>query len=91
MKRVIIFHGTGGSPQENWFPWLKNILQERGIEVVIPQFPTPQHQTPENWHAVMEPYLPLITPETVLIGHSLGGAFLLRVMEKLHVQVEMAI
>ncbi|MBI5073039.1 hypothetical protein HZA99_04435 [Candidatus Woesearchaeota archaeon] len=46
MKYAIIVHGTDGHPQENWFPWLKEKLKLYGYEVFVPQFPTPQNQTP---------------------------------------------
>ena len=82
-KNAFIFHGTEGHPQENWFPWLKAELEKRGIQTIVPQFPTPQNQTLENWLKVMEPYKNQITTDTIFIGHSLGGVFTLRLLEKL--------
>ena len=38
---IFIFHGTEGHSQENWFPWLKAKLEEKGCKVFVPQFPTP--------------------------------------------------
>lgn len=90
MTNVFIFHGTGGHPKENWFPWLKKELESLDVKVIVPQFPTPDNQTLENWFAVFERHLAEYTPDTILIGHSLGGAFLLRVLEKYDVQVKAA-
>ncbi len=30
MKNYFIIHGSFGSSQENWFPWLENKIIERG-------------------------------------------------------------
>jgi len=90
MKNAIIFHGTGGHPQENWFPWLKVELEKLGYTVMIPQFPTPNNQTPETWFKVFSNYEKELNPETILIGHSLGGGFLLRVLEHIKTKVKAA-
>ena len=90
MNSAFIFHGTAGHPQENWFPWLKKELEELGYDVIVPQFPTPKNQTLENWFKVFEQYREKYTQNTILIGHSLGGAFLLRVLEKYNIKVKAA-
>ncbi len=90
MKTAFIFHGTEGFPEENWFPWLKQKLEDSGYKTIVPQFPTPENQTLENWFKVFEKYIDSYTPETILIGHSLGGAFLLRVLEKYDIKIKSA-
>lgn len=90
MINVFIFHGTEGHPGENWFPWLKNELEKQDCNVIVPQFPTPENQTPETWFKVLKEFEGLITPNTILIGHSLGGAFLLRVLEAIRTKVKAA-
>ncbi len=87
---AFIFHGTAGYPGENWFPWLKKELESSGCNVIIPQFPTPEGQTLGNWFEVFEQYKQDYGPETILIGHSLGGAFLLRVLERYNVKIKAA-
>jgi len=83
MKNAFIFHGTGGFPEENWFPWLKTELENHDIAVTVPEFPTPKGQSFDAWLEIMKPYQNAITPDTLLIGHSLGGLFLLRYLEQL--------
>ncbi len=82
-SNIFIFHGTAGHPSENWFPWAKAEFEKRGYIVIVPQFPTPEGQSLVAWMAVLEPYRPQINADTILIGHSLGGLFLLRVLEQL--------
>lgn len=79
----FIVHGTGGSRTGNWFPWLKEALEDLGQTVFLPQFPTPEGQSFEAWRAVFLETLGQTSPsQTVLIGHSIGAAFVLRMAEE---------
>ena len=82
---IFIFHGTEGYPEENWFPWFKQELEQKGHRVFVPQFPSPPTVSAkiEEWFAVLEDYQQYIDSDTIIIGHSLGGVFLLRLLEKL--------
>ena len=78
-----MIHGAYGHPKENWFPWLKERLEKKGVKVYIPKFPTPKDQTLKNWFKVFEKYWKIIDGETIMVGHSLGPAFILNVLERL--------
>lgn len=93
MKNAFIFHGTEGYPEENWFPWLKEKLEKEGYEVFVPQFPTPPKIPAKisEWFDVLKNYEKKINEETILIGHSLGGIFNLKVLEKLKHPVRAAV
>lgn len=82
MSTIFIIHGVQGHPEENWFPWLKAELEKLGHKVIVPQFPTPEGQTLENWLATLKTYEADLTPDTILVGHSLGGSFILNVLER---------
>lgn len=79
---ALIIHGTYGHPGENWFPWLQEQLENLGVPTQVPHFPTPSGQKLQNWLAVFEDYESLVTPKTLLIGHSLGSAFILNYLER---------
>lgn len=81
--RVIVLHGAYGGPDTNWFPWLHAALEAEGIEVLRPRLPTPQGQSLETWldaYDVAVERLPVAL--TILVGHSLGAAFALRLVER---------
>lgn len=82
---VFIFHGTEGYPEENWFPWLKKELERKGCKVFVPQFPTPPIVAAKisEWFEILKDYEKYIDETAILVGHSLGGIFTLRILEKL--------
>jgi hypothetical protein len=78
---VFIFHGSYGYPGENWFGWMKQELEALGIACQVPQFPTPEGQSLQAWLEVLQGAAFQPDETTILIGHSLGAAFLLRYLE----------
>ena len=93
MKNAFIFHGTEGYPEENWFPWLKQNLEKLGYQVQVPHFPSPPKIPAKisEWFDVLKDYEKHINEDTILIGHSLGGIFTLRLLEKLEHPVKAGI
>lgn len=89
--KIFLVHGAFGSPEGNWFPWLKKELENVGHTVFSPKFPTPINQTLESWITVFEPYFEQLDEESVLIGHSLGCAFVLNILERIEVKVKKVI
>src|SRR4030042_2414130 len=81
--KIFIIHGSYGNPQENWFPWLKQELEKLGHTGFVPGFPTPKNQSLENWERVFEEYIEKVDGNTIFVGHSLGPAFILSVLENL--------
>ncbi|MFH1285762.1 MAG: alpha/beta hydrolase [Candidatus Micrarchaeota archaeon] len=84
MKNAFIIHGTEGYPEENWFPWLKKELKKRDYAVFVPQFPSPPKVPAKiaGWFEVLKNYEQHINEDTIVISHSLGGIFTLRVLEQ---------
>lgn len=94
MRTIVIFHGTESNPKENWFPWMKEKLESTGnYKVYVPQFPSPPVVPAKmsEWFDVLKGYEQYIDEESILIGHSLGGIFTLRVIERLKSPVRAAI
>jgi predicted alpha/beta hydrolase family esterase len=82
MARVFLLHGAFGNPDENWFPWLKKELEGKDFSVSAPAFPTPDGQTLDNWLSAFAPYEKRMNRNSILVGHSLGAAFALRLLER---------
>ena len=88
MTKIFLIHGAFGNPTENWFPWLKQKLENFNHEVIMPQFPTPENQSLENWKKVFSEYKNKIDEDTIFIGHSLAPAFLLSVLEQINLKIK---
>jgi len=80
-KTAIILHGTMGSPDGNWFPWLANQLRANDYDVYVPELPTPENQTKDDWCEALSNQAPIFDKNTTLIGHSCGATFLLHILE----------
>ncbi len=84
---IFIIHGVYGNPGENWIPWLRINLEKLGHNVFSPSFPTPENQSLANWHRVFEGYRKYLKCDSILIGHSIGVAFLLNILENIDFQI----
>lgn len=90
MKSAFIIHGSTGSKDAHWFPWLKERLEEKGLQVFLPQFPIEEgQQTLQNWLRTLEPMKEYL-PDSVTIGHSLGASFILNMLSQWDVKIRAA-
>ena len=87
MKNAIILHGKPtkeryydetfpSSSNYYWIPWLQKQLIARDIATATPEVPSNWFPDYTTWLNEFERYD--ITPETILVGHSCGGGFILR-------------
>ncbi len=80
----IIIHGSPPSKdlwipigdKKRWITWIKNVLENLEIKTFTPDMPKPWQPIYQDWKEAFEK-LP-IQENTILIGHSAGGAFLVR-------------
>ncbi len=84
MKRVVLIHGWGGSPEKEWLPWLRDQLTGVGFEVMVPSLPNSDHPTLEEWLPFITDLINPPDEDTYLVGHSLGCITILRYLETLH-------
>ena len=64
----------------HWFPWLSKQLMMQDIFTVSLEIPEPWRPRYNVWKRELERFD--ITPETMLVGHSCGGGFLIRYLSE---------
>ena len=82
-KRIFIVHGWDGSPQNCWFPWLKNKLEEKGFFVEAPAMPNPEIPEVKSWVSCLRNAVGETDENTYFVGHSIGCQTILRYIEQL--------
>ncbi len=84
MKNAIILHGTNGSSQENWFPWLKKELEALEYQVWVPDLPGANEPNIQRYNEFLMKNKPFeLAEETILVGHSSGAVAILGLLEAL--------
>lgn len=83
VKRVVLVHGWEGYPENNWFPWLKKELEDRGFEVIVPAMPNAEHPRIEPWISKIKEVVGDVDKDTYFVGHSIGNQAIMRYLEKM--------
>lgn len=80
---VHIVHGYTASPADHWFPWLRRVLAQAGIETRIHAMPDSARPRPEAWRAHLAQEIGVPGTRDILLGHSLGCITLLHYLQQL--------
>ena len=88
-KRAIIIHAWEETPNGQWLPWLGTKLREKNWALEIPEMPDTKNPKLDKWMAKLESLSP--DKNTVLIGHSLSNALIMRYLEKKSVTIKGAV
>lgn len=79
MKQAVFLHGTGGSPNDHWWPWLKEQFEQSGYEVWAPVLPDSHKPSASKYwdflHSVDWDF-----SGNVLVGHSSGATSVLNLL-----------
>jgi len=86
MSRVILLPGKDKTPNDIWYPWIKNQLTKSSINCDVPALPEPSQPKLADWLAIIDSLNP--DNDTILTGHSRGGMAILRWLEKPHRRVK---
>jgi leucyl-tRNA synthetase len=82
----VLLHGWEGSPERNFFPWLRAELERAGYTVQVPSLPNTDNPVVKDQ---VEHVLHSCTfnEKTVILGHSLGATVAMKVLEKLQTPI----
>lgn len=91
MKNAILLHGmpsreeyfdpnTKSLSNMHWFPWLQKQLIVNSILAQTPEIPDSFKPDYKLWKKEFERYD--LTSETILVGHSCGGGFIVRFLSE---------
>lgn len=84
MKRVFVIHGWGGSPDDDFFPWIEEQFLKRGYEIYIPQMPDTENPKINVWVKFLADLIGEPQEADILIGHSIGCQTILRYLQGLN-------
>jgi hypothetical protein len=91
MKNAILLHGLADKKEyydlklpsnsnSHWFPWLQKRLMVHEIKADTPEVPHTFNFDWNSWVREVERFD--ITPDTSLVGHSMGGGFWVRYLSE---------
>lgn len=90
-NNYVLIHGSFGSPFVNWFPWLRKEIENKGLEVYTPDFPTGVgFQNYENWSELLKTYVNagIITENTIIYGHSIAPVFICKFLIENKIRIQ---
>ena len=85
MKRIILIHGWEETPQGQWLPWVKEKLTQYGYVVETPEMPNTKTPKLNEWMDKLISISP--DADTIIIGHSLANALILKYLERSDTQI----
>ena len=100
MKTAIIVHGmpsredyfsekNDSQSNSHWLPWLQQQLNIEGILSQTPEMPEPYSPDYEKWKSLFGQFT--LNRDTILVGHSCGGGFIVRYLSEHSIQVDKVI
>lgn len=82
MKNLLILHGTNGSSNENWFPWLRKKLIAKGYKIWVPDLPRADKPNVRRYNDYIFSKWQF-DKDSILVGHSSGAVAILGVLQEL--------
>lgn len=90
-SNYFIIHGSFSSPFSNWIPYLRKEIENKGLEVYTPDFPTGVgFQNYENWSRILKAYVDanVIDENTIIFAHSIAPIFVCKFLVENKIKVK---
>lgn len=96
MHTAVIIHGYNDKSEylditrptasnDHWLPWIQKQLSLKGVLTQAPEMPGFYDPHYKDWKETLEEFRP--NKDTILVGHSCGGGFLVRWLSENDVKV----
>ncbi len=85
---IYIIHGWGSDSQSNWFERARQFLVSKKVRVCVPDFPHTDNPVYKEWKTHFESQFIQLWSQDILIGHSLGGGFMLKYLSENDIQID---
>ena len=80
MKNVMLVHGFNGIPKI--FEYFKKELEQRGYNVLMPDFPVREEITVEGYYEVFDKYRDIFNSNLIVVAHSIGNPMFIKYTSK---------
>ncbi len=81
--RVFIVHRWDGTPQSDWYKWVRQELEQTGFQVHVPRMPHTTTPKIQEWISHLRKEVGTSDKDTYFIGHSIGCQAIMRYLETL--------
>lgn len=78
-NNILIIHGWDAAPEDHWFLTAKEKWEKENLKVFVPKMSGGYFPKLVNWLKIIESFNP--DENWILMGHSLGGAAILKYLE----------
>lgn len=90
MKKVFLVHRWSGNPEADWYPWVKQKLEEKGFSVSALEMPNPDEPKIDEWVNFLSESVGQPDENTCFIGHSIGCQTIIRYLQSLDEKTKVA-
>ena len=84
ISNIFVLHSLNGDTLRMWGKDVKETFVEKGIEVIMPEFPVRAASKYEKFRDILDSYYEngILNGKSIVIAHSIGNAYFIRFCEE---------